>query len=65
MRDKGLWFAPATPGDESAYTSLYYALAAFEAGLPRTSSSSDSSDTKNGNKGGNKRPNNGNEGYPR
>jgi len=52
MRDKGLWFAPATPGDESAYTSLYYALAAFEAGLPRSmNTSSDSGDSDSGNKG--------------
>jgi hypothetical protein len=35
MADKGLWFAPATPGEESAYQALYYALAAFDAGLPR------------------------------
>lgn len=46
MRDKGLWFAPATPGDEPAYTSLYYALAAFDAGLPRSSGGSDSSDSR-------------------
>jgi hypothetical protein len=58
MRDKGLWFAPATPGDESAYTALYYALAAFDAGLPR-SSSSESSDTESGSKG---RTNSGKEG---
>jgi hypothetical protein len=31
MADKGLWFAPATPGDEAAY----HALAAFDAGMPR------------------------------
>jgi len=72
MRDKGLWFAPATPGDEPAYTSLYYALAAFEAGLPRSmntgSDSSDDSGNKGGNKGGSGKGN-GNEGknngYPR
>jgi len=28
MADKGLWFAPATPGDEPAYLALYHALAA-------------------------------------
>jgi hypothetical protein len=38
MRDKGLWFAPATPGDEPAYTALYYALAAFDAGTSRAAS---------------------------
>ena len=41
MRDKGLWFAPATPGDESAYTSLYYALAAFDAGMSHAARSGD------------------------
>jgi hypothetical protein len=41
MRDKGLWFAPATPGDESAYTSLYYALAAFDAGMSQAARSGD------------------------
>jgi hypothetical protein len=35
MADKGLWFAPATPGDEPAYLALYHALAAFDAGMPR------------------------------
>jgi hypothetical protein len=34
MADKGLWFAPATPGDEPAYLALYHALAAFDAGMP-------------------------------
>ena len=38
MRDKGLWFAPATPGDEPAYTSLYYALVAFDAEMLRAGS---------------------------
>ena len=28
IADKGLWFAPATPGDEPAYLALYHALAA-------------------------------------
>jgi hypothetical protein len=36
MADKGLWFAPATPGEEPAYLALYHAMAAFDAGLPRT-----------------------------
>jgi hypothetical protein len=35
MGDRGLWFAPAAPGDEPAYLALYHALAAFEAGMPR------------------------------
>jgi hypothetical protein len=35
MRDTGLWFAPATTGDEAAYTALHQALAAFDAGMPR------------------------------
>ena len=35
MADRGLWFAPATPGDEPAYLALYHALAAFDAGIPR------------------------------
>jgi hypothetical protein len=34
MADKGLWFAPATPGDEPSYLALYHALAAFDAGMP-------------------------------
>jgi hypothetical protein len=33
MRRDGLSFNAATPGDETAYTSLYYSLRAFEAGL--------------------------------
>jgi hypothetical protein len=33
MADKGLWFAPATPGDEPAYLALYHALVAFDAGM--------------------------------
>ncbi|HEY7425369.1 MAG TPA: hypothetical protein VH682_14150 [Gemmataceae bacterium] len=44
MRDKGLWFAPATPSDQPAYTALYHALAAFDAGMPRVARSSDNSD---------------------
>jgi hypothetical protein len=44
MRDKGLWFAPATPGSEAAYRSLYYSLAAFDAKLPRVASSSSDSE---------------------
>ena len=40
MADKGLWFAPATPGDESAYLALYHALAAFDAGMPRLATNS-------------------------
>ena len=43
MRDKGLWFAPATLGDEPAYTVLYYALAAFDAGMPRAASTGSNS----------------------
>jgi hypothetical protein len=35
MGDRGLWFAPAAPGDEPAYLALYHALAAFDAGMPR------------------------------
>jgi hypothetical protein len=37
MRVAGLRFAPAAPGDESAYLALYQALRAFEAGLPGAS----------------------------
>jgi hypothetical protein len=33
LSDNGLVFAPAAPGDESAYRALYNALAAFDAGL--------------------------------
>src|SRR5262249_49957218 len=44
MRDKGLWFAPATPSDQPAYTALYHAMAAFDASMPRGSRSSDNSD---------------------
>jgi hypothetical protein len=35
MGEKGLWFAPAAPGDEPAYLALYHAMAAFDAGMPR------------------------------
>jgi hypothetical protein len=31
MAEKGLRFAPASPGDEAAYTALYHALAAYDA----------------------------------
>jgi hypothetical protein len=34
MANKGLWFAPAVPGDEPAYLTLYRALAAYDAGMP-------------------------------
>jgi hypothetical protein len=44
MRDKGLWFAPATPSDQPAYTALYHALAAFDARMPRIARTNDSSD---------------------
>jgi hypothetical protein len=44
MRDKGLWFAPATPSDQASYTALYHALAAFDAGMPRVARTSDSGD---------------------
>jgi len=44
MRDKGLWFAPATPSDQASYTALYHALAAFDAGMPRAARTSDSGD---------------------
>jgi hypothetical protein len=33
MSKNGLSFAPATQGDEAAYTALYQALRAFEGGL--------------------------------
>jgi hypothetical protein len=39
MADRGLWFAPATPGDEPAYLALYHALAAFDAGMTRPATS--------------------------
>lgn len=35
MREKGLLFAPATQGDEAAYTSLYHAFVSFDAGMTR------------------------------
>lgn len=34
MAETGLQFAPATPGDEAAYRSLYYSLASYDANLP-------------------------------
>ncbi len=37
MAKMGMWFAPATPGDESAYLALYHKLAEFDAALPRRS----------------------------
>jgi hypothetical protein len=48
MRDKGLWFAPATPSDEPAYTALYYALAQFDAGMPRSTPSDSRDSGRNG-----------------
>jgi len=33
MTKEGLQFAPATPGDEASYTSLYQSMRAFEAGV--------------------------------
>jgi hypothetical protein len=39
MADKGLWFAPATPGEEAAYLALYHSLAAFDAGMTRLAGS--------------------------
>jgi hypothetical protein len=41
MSDKGLRFAPATPGDADAYRSLYDALAAFDARMPQLATSGD------------------------
>jgi hypothetical protein len=41
MADKGLRFASATPGNESAYLALYHKLAAFDAGMPRVASTSE------------------------
>jgi len=38
MRTNGLRFAPAAPGEESAYAALYQALRAFEADLQQTAS---------------------------
>ncbi len=35
MREQGLWFDEATPKDEPYYTSLYYALAAYDRGVQR------------------------------
>jgi hypothetical protein len=51
MADKGLWIAPATPGDEPAYLALYHALAAFDAGMPRLATAGSSgSESGNGDK---------------
>jgi hypothetical protein len=33
LRQTGLSFAPATPGDEAAYRALYYALYSYDAGM--------------------------------
>ena len=35
MSHQGLGFAPAVPGDEAAYTALYHALRAFDAGVKK------------------------------
>jgi tetratricopeptide (TPR) repeat protein len=48
MRDKNLWFAPATPSEGSAYVALYHALAAFDAGMPRRSAPAISRTIDNG-----------------
>jgi hypothetical protein len=47
MADRGLWFAPAAPGDESAYLALYHALAAFDAGMPRLATSGGANNADN------------------
>lgn len=39
MRTKGLQFAPAAAGDEPAYSMLYRALAAFDAGMSQATAS--------------------------
>jgi hypothetical protein len=39
-RNQGLQFAAATPGDEWAYRALYYAMAAYDAGMQQNVSSS-------------------------
>jgi hypothetical protein len=36
MGERGLWFAPATPGDEPAYRALYHALVAFDTNMTQT-----------------------------
>ncbi len=41
MREKGLWFAPATPIDEPAYLALYYALASYDSFTARMAGSGD------------------------
>lgn len=47
MSKNGLRFAEATPRDESAYTALYHALAAFDAGLvPVAGNSGKNNDNK-------------------
>ncbi len=38
MANKGLKFAPATPGDEQAYAGLYQELLDYDTGLTRTAS---------------------------
>jgi hypothetical protein len=38
MSDRGLRFAPATPGDTDAYRALYHALQAFDAGMTMVAS---------------------------
>jgi hypothetical protein len=50
LGENGLWFAPATPSDESAYLALYHALAGFDAGMIRVASTSGSSDNGSGGK---------------
>jgi hypothetical protein len=44
MREKGLWFAPASPKDEAAYVSLYNALASFDSGMQRLASTGSDSE---------------------
>ncbi|MHB1422763.1 MAG: hypothetical protein ACYC3I_06115 [Gemmataceae bacterium] len=46
MREKGLQFAPASEDDQPAYMSLYHALAAFDAGIPRVASTTSGGDNK-------------------
>lgn len=46
MRENGLRFGEAAPRDEAAYTALYHALAAFDAGLSPVGGNSDKNDNK-------------------
>jgi hypothetical protein len=52
LGENGLSFAPSTPSDEPAYLALYYALAAFDAGMRSVAANTSGRGGSGGNEGG-------------